>query len=78
VLASLFIDYPQVVFLDYIMSLFDPAATYRREAWRFRQAAKTAHVSLRDDYQELAALYEKLAEHIEEQAEQPLPTQMLN
>jgi hypothetical protein len=61
------------------MSILGPARLYRREALRFREAAKTAHESLKDDYRELAMLYDKLAEHVEQAAGQPpLPRQMLN
>lgn len=48
-----------------------PPRFYRDEAKRFREAAEAANGALKQDFEELAMLYEKLAEHLEQLEGQP-------
>jgi hypothetical protein len=72
-------DCPQATWIGFAMPNFKQPQAYRNDADRFRATARTAKGALKRDFEELAKLYEKLADHLEQLEEQPAsPRRVLN
>jgi hypothetical protein len=67
-------DYPQAAWLGFAMPDFKQPQAYRNDANRFRATARKAKGALKRDLEELAELYDSLADHLEQLESQPPST----